>query len=375
MYNYKDVYNNCKNLDVLYVEDDIDVLVTTQSILKNFFSFVTTAVDGEDGLVKYLEQKSENSKFYDLVITDINMPKKNGVEMMKEMRVINPNQIVIVISAYNDSERLLELIEEGISNFITKPIVPKKLMEILYKTSEIINNEKIKDEFLIQQSKLASMGEMVDTIAHQWLGPISLIKMYSQAIEADIDMGLFNKDDVKECAQKQSLQINHIVDTLSEFRTFFRPTQELKKTTYNEVVQSTLFLLKDKLVLNQLVVDVNISDSIEIEVNSNEFKHVLINIISNAIDEFVNKKILSPKLVINGYEKDGNAILEIIDNAGGIPEDIIENIFKANFTTKSNSNGTGMGLYLVYQILQKINAKILVENVNNGVKFIIILKK
>ena len=375
MLNFRDIYSYSKDLNILYVEDDLAMLESTQTMFENFFLNVDTAIDGLDGLQKYKLHKDKTSQFYDLIITDINMPKKSGLEMIKDIRALNHEQVVIVISAYSDSNRLMELIREGISNFITKPIMPNQLMQVIYKVSQSIYSQKIKDEFIIGQSKLASMGEMIDTIAHQWQSPINLIKMQAQLLEIELDKETLKKDDIKECIEKQTLQINHIIETLNEFRSFFRPSDKLISMNCKNIIENTLILLKDKLILHTIKVDININENLQFEVLQNEFKHVLINIINNSIDEFQNKKIHNPKLIINSYEKNDTIVLEITDNAGGISTDIIDKIFEANFTTKTDFQGTGMGLHLVWIILQKINASISVKNVKNGVKFSIILKK
>ncbi len=374
MHNFQQTYQYSKDLNILYVEDDFNLQLATVDIFEDYFSSVTTAIDGVDGLEKYIKYRDENSKFYDLIITDIVMPRKDGLGMIKDIMKINPQQVIIVVSAYNDSDKLISLIKEGIANFITKPLMPDPLMQIFHKVSKNIYNEKIKNEFLIGQSKLASMGEMIDTIAHQWLGPINLIKLQTQVLEMEIDEDVIKKESIKEYTDKQFMQINHIVETLNEFRSFFRTSNKLISTNYSEIIESSLILLKDKIRLHNVHVDVTIQESKQIEIIPNEFKHVLINILTNAIDEFKNKDIKNPKISINTYAEDKNVILEIIDNAGGIPEDIIDKIFEANFTTKADSDGTGVGLHLVTLILEKINGKISVKNVDKGANFSISLK-
>lgn len=374
MADFKETYKYSKDLNILYVEDDVEMLAATQIMFENFFFKVDTATDGVEGLQKYKDYKEKSSQYYDLIMTDINMPNKNGLEMIKDIRAINSEQPIIVISAYNDSERLMDLIREGISNFITKPIMPNQLIQIIHKVSQSIYSQKLQNEFIIGQSKLASMGEMIDTIAHQWQAPITIIKLQAQMLEMDINQGMLNEDDILECIDKQSIQINHIIETLNEFRLFFRPSTELVTVLCKELVDSMLILLKDKLVKHTISVDVNMAENLKIEVIPNEFKHVLINIIDNAIDEFQRADIQDPKIVINSYEEDNHSILEIIDNAGGIPPEIIDKILEANFTTKESDKGTGMGLHLVSLILQKINAKIHIENVQDGAKFSIKLR-
>jgi len=374
MYSFSEIYNYSKSLNVLYVEDDLTMLESSYDIFQSYFHHVDTAIDGEDGLQKYKLYEETNCKFYDLIITDIQMPKMNGIELIQNIKKIHKKQTVIVISAYNDSDKLMALIEEGISYFITKPMVMTQLSQVLYNASQSLYNERMQNEFILNQSKMASMGEMIDTIAHQWLGPINLMKMQTEVLEMDIEDGILNPQNVLECSSKQALQIDYLIETLNEFRNFFRPSDKYVQCGYKDILNSTLILLKDKLVLHTIVVEINIEQEIQLNVIPNEFKHVLINIINNAIYEFEDKKVKNPKLIINGYEEEEFVVLEIIDNAGGIPSEIIENIFQKNFTTKQNQ-GTGVGLHLVMLILEKINAKIEVKNQDNGAKFSIRLNK
>jgi len=372
MYSFKEVYQFSKDLDVLYVEDDENLLEATSELLEDFFASVTTAVNGQDGLKKYKNYKKENNTYYDLIITDINMPKMNGLEMIKEIININLEQTTIVISAHNESERLIDLIHEGIANFVMKPIIPKQLMTSLYKTCRIIANQKQKDDYLIQQSKLASMGEMIDLIAHQWLQPIHVIKLQTSLLDFKNETKKLNPEKIKEYTNTLSSQVNHLIMTLQEFRGFFKDNSGLMLISYKELLESTLLLLKDK-VKNRIDVVIDIKQDIEIKVIVNEFKHILINIINNAIDAFDENNIRGGKLIFDLDILDDFISLNITDNAGGVPKDIIANIFDSHFTTKEK--GSGAGLYLSSMIIRKIKGKLKVENVKNGAKFSVLVKK
>ena len=160
-----------KELRVLYVEDNENLLKETKELLDNFFKTIVTATNGEIGLELY-----KNGDF-DLVITDIKMPKMDGIELSKNIIQINPNQHIIITSAYNDSDKLLSLIQIGISDFLLKPMNLPQLLKVLYKVSKSIYNHKKEKEYLISQSRLAIMGEMVDMIAHQWLQYINVLSL------------------------------------------------------------------------------------------------------------------------------------------------------------------------------------------------------
>lgn len=140
--NFQDILKYSKDLTVLYAEDDAELLIETREALEDFFSHVDTAVNGRIALDKYKKYYDENAQHYDLVITDINMPLMNGAELIKEIHKINIEQSIIVISAYNDSARLIELINIGVTYFIMKPISPIQLTSILYQSTKQVSNQK-----------------------------------------------------------------------------------------------------------------------------------------------------------------------------------------------------------------------------------------
>ncbi|MEA3369966.1 MAG: response regulator [Campylobacterota bacterium] len=156
---FQDILKYSKDLNVLYVEDDEELLAETQEALEDFFSFVDTATDGSLALEKYLNYHAKNKHHYDLIITDINMPVMSGVELIKEVHKIDPEQVVMVISAYNDSKRLIELINIGVTYFIMKPIAPTQLMNILYQATKQISNHK---ELIEYRRELEDVNRYLD---------------------------------------------------------------------------------------------------------------------------------------------------------------------------------------------------------------------
>ncbi len=374
MHNFKQAYQYTKDLNILYVEDDKDLLESTSELLKDFFLTVTTAYDGQNGLEVYNEYKDTTNQYFDLVITDINMPRIDGMAMIKAIKNINQDQPIIVVSAYNESGRLVNLIQAGIANFVMKPIEANQLISMLYETCRNISNAKQKEQFLLSQAKLASMGEMIDSIAHQWLQPLNVISMQSSTLQFDTMMEKTNKDTITQYLSNQSNQINHLIETLNEFRGFFRPNYDLETTTYEELINSVLLLLKDSLIMHTIEIERNLNTNNNIQVISNEFKHILINIINNAIDAFNENNIEydKRKIIFNSYIENNNNILTICDSAGGIPLNVIDNIFDANFTTKEK--GTGVGLHMSVQIIEKIGGSLSVSNNDNGACFKITLK-
>jgi two-component system chemotaxis sensor kinase CheA len=159
----KEVGNTLK---VLYVEDNEDAREQTLKMLENFFSNIEVAFDGEEGLLKYKKEKEINDSFYDLIITDINMPKLDGLSMCKEILSINSNQHILVISAHNEIEKLEKLIDIGVSQYIHKPVDLSELVETFSKLMQSIsstkNTQKQYEEVKVLNSELDSLVNSFD---------------------------------------------------------------------------------------------------------------------------------------------------------------------------------------------------------------------
>jgi len=142
MINIKLMKEHTRNLNVLYVEDDLSLMEGTAELLENFFTNLDTANDGEAGLAKYVDYEKEHGKYYDLIITDINMPKMDGIVMSEQILKINHEQRIVITTAHNEIEFLSTAIDIGIDGFITKPIQNEKLIHVLYKVAHAISNHK-----------------------------------------------------------------------------------------------------------------------------------------------------------------------------------------------------------------------------------------
>lgn len=132
-----------RELSVLFVEDDEGISKEMNFLLGDIFTKVDSGFDGIEGLSKYNQYFQANEKYYDLLITDIRMPNMNGIELIKNIYSINPSQKVIVLSAHNESEYLMELVNIGIAQFILKPINYNNFLDVIYKVSKMIYENKL----------------------------------------------------------------------------------------------------------------------------------------------------------------------------------------------------------------------------------------
>ncbi len=244
------------------------------------------------------------------------------------------------------------------------------------RVQEEMENVSKKDNLLKEQSRLAAMGEMVDAIAHQWKQPLNAISMAADLIKsAPEDDFTFKASEVNEMSSIIHHQIDHMTTTLSEFRSFFRPTKESSTFSLERCIDSVKILLKDELTKNQIEIQQHKQDDIMINGYENEFKHLILNLINNAKDAFIENEIKKRVIAIGYNETNDHILLQVVDNAGGIPKDIINDIFNPNVTTKGDKEGTGIGLYMSSQIAQKHHGKLSVQNTKDGARFTLTLRK
>ena len=136
------LYKKCKNLTILFVEDYLPLQKKISSVLGDYFHYVQTASSGEEGFEEYQKFQQTNEKFFDIVMTDYEMPGMNGIELIRAIKEQKKDQVFVVISAHQNPEYLIEFINLGILHFVPKPISPENMLAVLNKVSEIaiVNN-------------------------------------------------------------------------------------------------------------------------------------------------------------------------------------------------------------------------------------------
>ncbi len=240
---------------------------------------------------------------------------------------------------------------------------------------EVAKNRK-KDKQLLQQSRLAQMGEMLSMIAHQWRQPLAAISATSNSLYIKSKQDKLNKDKVMELSQKISEYTQHLSITIDDFREFFKPNKKNIEINYHKLIKSVLAIVETSIRNKNIHIIQDLNCNETFTTYPNELKQVILNLIKNAEDVLLEKKIKDPTIKIVTYTKEDRYILEISDNAGGIPEDIIEKIFDPYFSTKKEKDGTGLGLYMSKMIIEEhCCGELTVANMGNGALFKVVLHK
>ncbi|OUR74160.1 hypothetical protein A9Q76_01355 [Arcobacter sp. 31_11_sub10_T18] len=237
-----------------------------------------------------------------------------------------------------------------------------------------ITAQKVLEEqqqMLTQQSKSAAMGEMISMIAHQWRQPLQTISILVQKLPLTRMLG----DDISDELLEQvlddvNIQIDYMTNTIEDFRDFFKPNKEKNEIDINELVLKAVDFLSYMLNLDSIHVNIQKTKDRKIAVHVNEIIQVLINIIKNARDVMIDNELGNREINIITYVTDEYAVIEIEDNAGGIPPEIIGKVFDPYFSTKLNKNGTGLGLYMSKTIIEQHSlGKLTVSNSTLGAVF------
>jgi len=233
---------------------------------------------------------------------------------------------------------------------------------------EITQVKKVEEQQnqLIQQSKQAVMGEMIGMIAHQWRQPLATISAIAGNISIGIELGTIKDEQTKESMKKINDFAKYLSRTINDFRNFFKPNKEIEIASVSSLIEETLEFTEHMLVTHGVEVFKNYDTDVSIGVFRSETVQVLINIIKNAQDAMVDNEIKNKELHIKTYDDLNYAYIEIKDNGGGIPSDIIDKIFDPYFSTKSK-NGTGLGLYMSRTIVEDhLNGRLSARNEDGG---------
>lgn len=238
---------------------------------------------------------------------------------------------------------------------------------------EVVQSQQ-KDHMMAQQSKLASMGEMIGNIAHQWRQPLNALSLILQKQQLLFERGLLTAEKLQESVSKGTSLINKMSTTIDDFRNFFKPNKEKVDFDIKEAVDSTLEIIDASLHNSNIELDIEIQEGLIVNGYKNEFSQVILNLINNAKDVLEEKKTDKAKIKLRTTLSDDGRVLNlhICDNGGGIPENSLDQIFEPYFTTKEEGKGTGIGLYMSKMIIEEnMRGSISAKNSDEGAVFTI----
>ncbi len=317
------VKNRCKDGSTVYLNTTITPILDEDDEIKEFIA-IRYDVTKEVNLKKDLEKKDKE-------LQELNENLEQKVKKQtKELRELNEN-------------------------------LEQKVKEEIQKNAE-------KQKLLFLQSRMASLGQMIANIAHQWRQPLT-----------ELNLTLFN---IKKSTQQQDKKalnnyyeeslsiINTMSKTIDDFSNFFNPNKPKERFCFKQAIEKALSITKKMLDKKGIDLSMDMEDIDGFGV-SNELSQVIINFLQNSAEAF-NENQKKKKIFITSKKEKDTALIEFSDNAGGIAADIVEKVFEPYFTTKHQTHGTGLGLFMSKMIIEKsFNGEISLHNSPNGIRYIL----
>jgi len=319
-----------------------------------------------------------------------------GILIIKNKKILYTNDEILRILEFNNSSELLNkdislVLDEADINKINSGIKDsnesydtrakksnKEIIPVLIRTNSIVfenknaiilsivdlSDIKNKEEIILQQSKMASLGEMIGNIAHQWRQPLSYISTAASGMKLQKEFNQLSDEEFIKLVDGITDTTMFLSQTIDDFRDYIKGEKVKKEFEIKSCINRVLSLMDGAFKNNFITVDTDIEDNSIIGFE-NELNQVLLNLLSNSKDALKDIKQENRKLFINSYKKEEHLTIEVIDSGGGLQDDVIKKVFEPYFTTKHQSQGTGLGLYMTHNIIKKsMNGQITIENIS-----------
>ncbi len=317
--------------------------------------------------------------FFNAVLQDQQAKMKKEIE--EEIRFVTYASafiaLLVGILTFIVSRHIIAIIRNYKTELDSRELQLRELNASLQeRVKEEVHAHREKEKMLIQQSKMAAMGDMISMIAHQWRQPLNQMSYVLMNIEAAYEYKELTPHYMDEKVKEGTKILEYMSHTIDDFKNFFKPDKERTEERISEILEDTIGFIKKSLESEKIALEVKVKNDASLLVYRNELMQVLLNILTNAKDALAESRPKDPKIEISVDGDEQSVNIEICDNGGGIDDAILEKIFEPYFSTKGAKSGSGLGLYMSKTIVEEhLNGKITVHNSNMGVCFVLRLDK
>jgi len=406
-YELDDLIEFSKTVRVLFVASKNDTLNEILSIFKVFFIKIDIANDGESAFEKFKENR------YDLIISSTEIEKMDCIKLLTKIREISRHITILALSSVEKD--FIDLIRLGIDGYILTPIEIDQFLQIMKKVittllekeqlfsyrvnlenmldiksqelikvnkelelriAQEIEKNRLKDLQIFEQVKIAHMGEMITNIAHQWRQPLSAISTLASTTIIENEMKILDDASLKDKMENIISKTKYLSTTINTFKSIANDEDKLlKNSSIKDEIDEAINMLNSNLNHDiKIINNIKLDDTVQSKMIHGEFSQVIINLLNNSKDFLIERNIDNPWIKIELKKENDLAYITIEDNANGIEEDVLPKVFNPYFTTKHQSQGTGLGLHISYRIVtENLNGNISVKNSENGAIFTITL--
>jgi len=340
-------------IDILIVDDVKANLISLEALLESINSDfnIIQANSGVEALEYALTAKPN------LIILDIQMPEMDGFEVAQLLKANKNTQdipVIFLTAAFKSEEFKEQGFVLGAVDYLTKPIDEHQFanrINLYAKLIKSIEDNRKKDLKLNEQSKLVSMGEMIGNIAHQWRQPLSVISTGITGMQVEKEYGLLSDEKFEKTCEMINSNAQYLSKTIDDFRNFVQGERVKQKFNLKGDITSFLHLVEGTITQNNIKIILDLDENIIIDGYENELTQCLINIFNNAKDVISEQEETNRFIFITTKLENDEIIIKIKDNGGGIDESILKRIFEPYFTTKHQSQGTGLGLHMTRNLI------------------------
>ncbi|MFY4842392.1 sensor histidine kinase [Aliarcobacter butzleri] len=342
-------------------------IYTVQNGLNDFFKYLNDKktklskiqISGDDEFKQMVSIINENVLYISKNIEQNEALIKNATKILENIKIGN---LGTRLSEDTNDVELNEL----------KNMINDVIENLEYRIQNEIDQRIAQEQILIQQSKLAAMGEMIGNIAHQWRQPLAQISAIHMNMKVTYEFDKFTEEYLNEKIKEANKLTSYMSQTINDFQNFFKPQGEKEIFSIQKACRDSYDIIESSLKYYGIELDFDVKEDANILGYKNEFSQVILNILSNAKDILIERKIEKPKIHVEIKNGDNCSIVKISDNAGGVKDDILDKIFDPYFTTRHKTQGTGIGLYMAKNIIERnMSGFINVKNIENGALFTI----
>ncbi len=340
---------------------------TLQDGLKRFFDLLGRKIDINSSIQIELKNQDEFKQMADMINKNVAIARdrlrkdllliKNATSVVEELKKGHLDKRFIIQSSIGELNELKSVLNEMLDN------LEERIKDEIQKRIQ-------KEQLLIQQSKLATMGEMIGNIAHQWRQPLSELGAVLMSLEAKHEHGELSGQEFEKGFSECGVILEYMSNTISDFQNFFKPSKQKSLFSLQEECKNASSIIASSLKNNGIEFHIDIKDEAFVYGYAREFSQTILNLLSNAKDVLTYRKIKKPFIKLTIKTGKRYAVVSIEDNGGGVEEGIMDRIFEPYFTTKHAKSGTGIGLYMSKVIIEEnMSGFIDIKNTKNGALF------
>ena len=332
----------------------------------------TDHIFGYSTAQEYFNTENQPNTFHNhtLVMAAITESNSDFIELSESTStIIGPFELANknLYSIMHKTASELNLLTENLENMVNQRTQQLETLneELQIKIKNAVRKEKRQNAIMNQQSRLASMGEILENIAHQWRQPLNTVSWVMNDVLIKAQMGRSDEVDLEALSKKVNNSIQFLSETVEDFRRFVDHSDMAQTFNVKKAIEATIMLIKETLIKSEITIEYHCSEEIKYKGFENDLKHVVMNLINNARDAMEERQIQKGHISIRVYHEKDELIIAVQDNAGGIPKKILKNIFEPYFTTKHKSKGTGLGLYMSKNMIEKVKGSLEVISILN----------